>query len=174
VTTDTPRPVLRGRYVVAGDCRPGHDGRVSTDPDRHPELRAGDGDRQRVAERLRQAHAEGRLDLDEFDQRVTAAYSARTYGDLDALTADLPPEPAPAIRAPAPIRGSSAAVAPQGPDRGAVSAWATASLVNVLIWGVVSVAAVGPVYPWWIWVAGPWGVLLLAQWIGAQRGPREP
>jgi hypothetical protein len=144
---------------------------VSTDPDRRPELRAADGDRQRVAEQLRRAHDEGRLDLDEFDERVTAAWAARTYGDLDALTADLPPEPT--VRAPAPLRGSSATVPPHGPDRGAVSAWATASLVNVLIWGVVSVAVVGPVYPWWIWVAGPWGVLLLAQWIGAQRGPRE-
>jgi Domain of unknown function (DUF1707) len=144
---------------------------VSTHPDRRPELRAGDSDRQRVAERLRRAHDEGRLDLDEFDERVTAAWAARTYGDLDALTTDLPPEPA--VRPPAPRHGSSAAVTPHGPDRGAVSAWVTASLVNVLIWGVVSVAAVGPVYPWWIWVAGPWGVLLLAQWIGAQRGPRE-
>jgi len=153
-----------------GTARSGHDGGVSTDSDRRPELRAGDGDRQRVVERLRRAHGEGRLDLDEFDERITAAWAARTYGDLDALTADLPPEPA--VPAPAPSRGSGTAVA-RGPDRGAVAAWLTASLVNVLIWGVVSVAAVGPVYPWWIWVAGPWGVLLLAQWSGAQRGQRE-
>jgi Domain of unknown function (DUF1707) len=143
---------------------------AAPDPDRRPELRAGDGDRARVAERLRRAHDEGRLDLDEFDERVTAAWAARTYGDLEALTVDLPPEHTPAVRAAAPHGGSQ--VQSRGPDRGAVSAWAGASLVNVLIWGIVSVAAVGPVYPWWIWIAGPWGVLLLVQWIGTRNGPR--
>jgi hypothetical protein len=40
---------------------------------------------------LRDAHAEGRLDLDEFMERTGAAYSAKTWGELDGLTADLPP-----------------------------------------------------------------------------------
>ncbi|GGV33165.1 DUF1707 SHOCT-like domain-containing protein [Streptomyces spectabilis] len=55
-----------------------------------PELRASDADRERVAEVLREAMAEGRLDMDEFNERVDAAYRARTYGDLAPLTRDLP------------------------------------------------------------------------------------
>lgn len=53
-------------------------------------MRVSNADRERVATRLQQASAEGRLDLDEFDQRLKAAYAARTYGELEPLTVDLP------------------------------------------------------------------------------------
>ena len=53
-------------------------------------LRASDSDREQVAERLRHATAEGRLSADELDRRLEALYAARTYGELDALLADLP------------------------------------------------------------------------------------
>jgi Domain of unknown function (DUF1707) len=46
-----------------------------------------------VAERLRQATVEGRLLAEELEQRLDSAFSARTYGELDGLTADLPPRP---------------------------------------------------------------------------------
>lgn len=59
------------------------------------ELRAADADRQAAAERLGGAVAEGRLDLDEYEERLQHAYAARTYGELDRLLADLPPTPAP-------------------------------------------------------------------------------
>ena len=36
------------------------------------------------------AQAEGRLDLDEFDERITATLAARTYGELAVITEDLP------------------------------------------------------------------------------------
>jgi len=62
-------------------------------PDRTPELRASNVDRERVAEILRTAAAEGRLDLDELDERLGAAYAAKTYADLVPLTADLPVAP---------------------------------------------------------------------------------
>ncbi|MFF9787760.1 DUF1707 SHOCT-like domain-containing protein [Streptomyces nigrescens] len=55
-----------------------------------PELRASDTDRERVAEILRDALAEGRLAMEEFDERLDATYKARTYGELEPLTADLP------------------------------------------------------------------------------------
>jgi Domain of unknown function (DUF1707)/Domain of unknown function (DUF4190) len=54
------------------------------------QLRAADTDREHVAEQLRSAHAEGRLDLSEYDERIQQAWAARTYGELKALTADLP------------------------------------------------------------------------------------
>ncbi|NEY36133.1 DUF1707 domain-containing protein [Streptomyces sp. PRKS01-65] len=62
-----------------------------------PELRASDADRERVAEILGDALAEGRLDMPEFEQRLDAAYRARTYGELAPLTRDLPAGPAPRV-----------------------------------------------------------------------------
>lgn len=56
-----------------------------------PELRASDADRDRVVERLRDAVAEGRLDMEEFEERLEAAYKSRTYAELEPLTRDLPP-----------------------------------------------------------------------------------
>lgn len=55
-----------------------------------PELRASDADRERVAEVLRDALAEGRLDMAEFEERLDATYQARTYGELTPITRDLP------------------------------------------------------------------------------------
>lgn len=53
-------------------------------------LRISDADRHKVAELLREAAGEGRIDMDELDERLEAAYVAKTYGDLVPLTADLP------------------------------------------------------------------------------------
>ena len=58
-----------------------------TDPD---QLRISDADRHRVAEVLRDAAGEGRLDLDELEQRLEAAYAAKVYGDLVPIVVDLP------------------------------------------------------------------------------------
>lgn len=55
-----------------------------------PNMRAGDADRERLVEQLREHHAAGRLTLDEFDERMTKAYAAKTYGELRTLTRDLP------------------------------------------------------------------------------------
>ncbi|HYO38538.1 MAG TPA: DUF1707 domain-containing protein [Nocardioidaceae bacterium] len=83
------------------------------DPPHHRDassLRISDEDRHRVAEVLRQAAGEGRIDLDELDERLEAAYSAKTYGELVPITMDLPvsgatglaaPQPAPRPEAPA-------------------------------------------------------------------------
>ncbi|MDQ6818703.1 MAG: DUF1707 domain-containing protein [Actinomycetota bacterium] len=65
-------------------------------------LRAADNDREHVADRLRHATAEGRLQPHELEERLEAAFCARSYGQLDALIADLPHPPArrsrPAVR----------------------------------------------------------------------------
>jgi hypothetical protein len=55
-----------------------------------PGLRASDEDRDRVAEMLRVAAGDGRLTAGELDERLDAALTARTSGELTALTADLP------------------------------------------------------------------------------------
>jgi hypothetical protein len=63
-------------------------GYVNSRPTPH-DLRASDADRERVVALLAQATADGRLTLDEHSQRVQRAYTARTLGDLAALTDDL-------------------------------------------------------------------------------------
>jgi hypothetical protein len=58
-------------------------------------MRISDSDRDRVAAQLRDYYAEGRLTSEELDERITAALSAKTAGDLQRLMADLPnPSPA--------------------------------------------------------------------------------
>jgi hypothetical protein len=62
-----------------------------TDPPGDPtEFRAGDADRDRVAEVLRQAAGDGRLTLDELDERLNRTFAARTYAELALVTRDLP------------------------------------------------------------------------------------
>ncbi|GIH95114.1 hypothetical protein Psi01_57440 [Planobispora siamensis] len=53
-------------------------------------LRAGDRDRERIAEMLRLAVGEGRISVDELTERLDRVYGARTFGELDAVVADLP------------------------------------------------------------------------------------
>ncbi|MFI0483430.1 DUF1707 domain-containing protein [Actinomadura sp. 9N215] len=73
-----------------------------------PEMRAGDADRERVAQVLREAAGDGRLTLAELDERLDAVYAAKTYGELEPITRDLP-APGTAMP-PAPAAGAS------GPD----------------------------------------------------------
>ena len=76
------------------------------DPSR---LRISDQDRHQVAEVLREAAGEGRIDLEELDERLDATYSARTYADLVPITLDLPanavthPPARPAAGTPSPV-----------------------------------------------------------------------
>lgn len=136
-----------------------------------PAQRAGDRDRDAVTDRLRTAHAEGRLTAEEFEERVGTALAARTLGELGALTSDLP---APGRRA---ARTGDEATPARAVDkdhgaglRAAWGVWATAVLVNLAVWAAVSVSAGDSVYFWPIWVAGPWGALLLARTV---FGPRS-
>ncbi|WP_018330930.1 DUF1707 SHOCT-like domain-containing protein [Actinomycetospora chiangmaiensis] len=148
-------------------------------------VRVSDAEREQVATRLVTAHGEGRLTLAEYDERVRAAHAAVVRDDLVPLLADLPGDPAPAGSTstaqpsrstqparPAPTRRRDgwspvpAFAGPCGGGRGSVAAWAVASLVNVVIWLAVSVGTATVVYPWWIWVAGPWGLVLALGGLG--------
>lgn len=74
-------------------------------------MRISDADRDRVADVLREAAGEGRLELDELDERLEQTFRAKTYADLVPITADLYPvshDPAPA--SPAPLVGGVPAV----------------------------------------------------------------
>ena len=67
-----------------------------------PQTLASDADRDTAVGLLNAALAEGRLTADEHDQRLGAAYAARTWQQLDQLTADLPAPPAAAMEQAAP------------------------------------------------------------------------
>ncbi|HEY3019492.1 MAG TPA: DUF1707 domain-containing protein [Solirubrobacteraceae bacterium] len=62
------------------------------------EVLASDAEREAAVERLRTGAGEGRLEHEELERRVHAAYAARTRAELEAVTADLPPPPAPRPR----------------------------------------------------------------------------
>ncbi|WP_460845655.1 DUF1707 SHOCT-like domain-containing protein [Phytohabitans suffuscus] len=143
--------------------------------DQRDQMRAADTDREAVVERLRTALNEGRLQLHEFDERVAEAYQSKTYADLDRLLVDLPgvrpvsrsqvaavPPPTPAQTPPPP--------APPGTMPRWLATlwgtWAAAVGINVVIWLLVSVSTADLVYFWPMWVAGPWGALLLVATLG--------
>lgn len=130
------------------------------DPERSPALRASDADREAVAQRLRAAHADGRLDVTEVEERLTAAYAAKTLGDLEPLTADLPPEP--------PARaGRSRSMTKQWRE------WAGVTLLLNVIWIITCIAAGQLLFYWPMFPVGIWGAAIVAeQFFGV--GQREP
>lgn len=135
-----------------------------------PRMRASDADRDRAVSALREHHAVGRLTAEEFNDRLDAAYAAKTMGDLDELLSDLPAAdsyqlPVPSGKAPPPMRlgGGCPQVAVRGSAlwRAAWATWASVSAICFVVW--VLAGAHG--YPWPVWVAGPWGAVLAARWL---------
>lgn len=134
------------------------------------DMRAADGDRQRVAEILRAALDEGRLDLHEYDERLQRAYAAKTYGDLDGLLGDLP-STVPVQQSgvvplsaapPAPVASSSAGAYPDATRQWLIETWngyVGVVMITVVIWAITSIANTEWLYFWPIWVAGPWGAV---------------
>lgn len=132
-----------------------------------PHLRAADADRTALAEVLGRHMAAGRLTVTEYEERLTRAYAARTYGELAELTADLPSTPpAPARAAPAARDAGPArwgAHGWHGADPGDWRSWASTAAIVLTIWAVTSLASWEFLYFWPIWVIGPWGAVLLVQ-----------
>ncbi|MEA2147005.1 MAG: hypothetical protein QOG59_2592 [Solirubrobacteraceae bacterium] len=112
---------------------------------RHANLRASDSDRELVAERLRQAAAEGRLLAEELEARLARALRARTYAELDPLVSDLPLAHRRASRA--------SQLAPLG-------ALVVAGIVAVAVVGVLIAVAVmvitGFMFAWGFWIVLAW------------------
>ncbi len=81
-----------------------------------PELRASDADREQTAELLRRAVDEGRLTVDELDDRLAEAFAARTRAELEALVADVVLSGDAALGVPV---GAAAASLPVVPGEGA-------------------------------------------------------
>lgn len=142
------------------------------DMDGRDRMRAADADREVVADRLRAALGEGRLDLHEYDERLQRAYGATTYAELEALLADLP-GPVPSERAEL-VRPGDAEVAESGAaghQRPATvrwlveiwEPWLKVVPIVLAVWAATSVLSGQVLYLWPAWVAGPWGAVLVVR-----------
>jgi len=106
-------------------------------------IRASDGDRENAVAILRDAYVAGRLTLPEFDERTSAAFASRTWGDLRKLTGDLPVKPALGDGVPpAPVRQPPGARRP-GPLARPDAARLIPALPIVLVWLAISLSAHG-------------------------------
>lgn len=127
----------------------------------HPDLRAADDDRDRVIAQLQEHHAVGRLTPAEFQERVDRALETKTLGELAELTSDLPAlEPAEPEK---PNLDRPSRFSPEW--RNAWAGWASVSMVCFVIWLITAINSGSPAGLWFLWVAGPWGGILLARWI---------
>lgn len=155
-----------------------------------PKIRASDSDRDRTAALLREHHAAGRLDLEEFNERLDQAYAAKTVGELDALLADLPaidlyqlPDASlrrerggggggggdtrlPWFRPPGALMAAHGRFSPAW--QAAWGSWLSIASICVVIW-LASGASLSN--PWFLWVVGPWGLLMFGRWITGTPGP---
>lgn len=155
---------------------------------RPEDQRAADADRSKVAERLRVALDEGRLDLSEYDERLQQALAAKTFGDLDALTVDIPGV-ASASDSQLSTSEPSGAVSQEADFGGAVTrggrrwhrhgrgkkAWARLGAATIFftgIWAISWVARGGGDPPsfWPIWILGIWALGLLGSTMSRHTG----
>jgi Domain of unknown function (DUF1707) len=139
-----------------------------------PHLRAADADRAAVAAQLGEQMSAGRLTVAEYDERLARAYAARTYGELDELTADLPrpvaQPPATALATDGAGHGVPACGWSGGPSRQAAwRHWAVTAVIVLTVWTATVIGSGELHYFWPIWVIGPWGAVLLAQTLGRGR-----
>jgi hypothetical protein len=136
------------------------------------DLRIGDDERERGAARLAEQVGAGRLDLAEYEERVGRVYAARTRAELAAVFADLPAQVRPAgRRRPVP----PARPVPPGLPRALPPAvwmwvpWVVVNAICLVVWVATAVGAGHPLPFWPVWVAGPWGAVLLLGSLGGRR-----
>lgn len=124
--------------------------------------RAGDRDRERTATRLGQAFAQGYLELDEYEQRVQAAFGTHTTEELHRLVADLPLE---RIRRADPRRRAARAEAARRSVRIHLGAYLAMTVVVLTVWAAVA-ATTGATYFWPIWPILGAGIGLVSHALG--------
>jgi|tagenome__1003787_1003787.scaffolds.fasta_scaffold20251447_2 hypothetical protein len=143
------------------------------------QMRAGDQDRKAVADQLKSALDEGRLDLSEYDERLQKTYAAKTFADLDGLLDDLPGTVPLAHSQVEPARpGATPAPARQHPAANQVARWVGpyggVVAVCILIWAITSASAGHLTYFWPVWMLIPMAVGIFSQWRGSDGGGTHP
>lgn len=127
-------------------------------------LRAADADRDLIAERLRKGHAEGRLDINEFQQRLERCYEAKTFGELRELVKDLPRHDEQSKRR------TSASLRPWP--------WHLGWVASILI-ALIVVSAVTGHHVFWLWILLVFLLWRMSswrrrrRWSGARHGPND-
>lgn len=143
----------------------------------NPSIRASDADRERVVEILRQHNVEGRITSEEFEERMTAAYAAKTLGALAELTTDLPVDLAEHTRRQEELARREAAQVPfLRQMRAELSSWASLAIVLTVIWAIAGFG-----YYWPAWPLGITAALGVASYVnkwgnaggGAPAGRRQ-
>jgi hypothetical protein len=135
----------------------------------HDEMRAGDSERQAVADQLKTALDEGRLDLHEYDERLQRAYAAKTYADLDGLVTDLPGTiPAQRSRV-EPHKPSAAPEVHKPSGRPYLSSYGSLVAVCIVIWGMTCLSTGELQYFWPGWMLIPFLLGLIGRFSGRNR-----
>jgi Domain of unknown function (DUF1707) len=122
---------------------------------RRATLKASDADREQIAERLRKATAEGRLLAEELEERLEATFAARSYGELDAVVADLPGVP---------VRREERRRAPVITPVHVIALFLLAPVVVALMLAVAVIMAT---------LFSAWGLLLIVGWFMFGHGRRS-
>jgi hypothetical protein len=146
-----------------------------------PHQRFTETDRDKIANRLRDAFADGRLDQPEFSDRLDKLYEVTTYGELEPLVRDLPA--ARTHSTPAMARTTPSTPKPgQFPERprqghpmlAAMGVFGPIVLLNVVIWAVIGISNGGN-YPyfWPIWLLIPWFVTTMGALKAGQARQRR-
>jgi DUF1707 SHOCT-like domain/2TM domain len=130
-----------------------------------PAHRASDAEREAVADRLRRAAAEGRLDPDELEERLGRAYGARTVGELAPLTADLP---AATVMPAPPVEPRTPALRSQDVRR-RLATFITVNVICLAVWA----ASGGHGSFWPAWVILGTGIALFSTVVKALLGVED-
>jgi len=134
-------------------------------------IRASDEDRERTAAALGGHFAEGRLTLEEFQERLDRAYAAKTLGEMDDLMTDLPETdsgrlPArPGANSP-PERPAAEQVQPPAGRYFAVwQFWVAVTIGFFVVWLIGG----GTGGPWFLWATVPLALIILRRWLLAEE-----
>lgn len=128
-------------------------------------MRASDGDREAVAQRLRAALDEGRLSLPEYDERLQQAFAATTYGELAPLTSDLPES-----------KPSKHVARREKHKRKQIKEWRDwggVAVILVGIWLVTSIASRDLQFFWPMIPLGIWAAVILSGTVFGSGGKSE-
>ena len=111
-------------------------------------IRASDRERESVVDVLRDAYTDGRLTLEEFEQRTSAAYASKTWSDLRELTGDLPVEPVLGAdlpqRQPHPVPAAQVVPSVPRPRQGGRDRPLGRLLPVIFVWIMIAAAAGSP------------------------------
>jgi len=149
-------------------------------PQYQPHQRFTEADRDKIAGRLQDAFADGRLDQPEFSSRLDQLYAVQTYGELEPLVRDLPPVRT--YQTPEVVQDTKPAPAPGDfperkkdthPHRHGLAAlgggFTGIVMINVVIWFVIGVANGGNWPNFWpVWLLIPWAIFALGN-LGRRR-----